>query len=73
MEIKAENSRRIIELEQEFSDKKIAEFFRVEGDEAKKPAGQLLYKRRTKRQEIIIVTALAVCIVVLFLYLLTIV
>ena len=71
--MKAEYTARIKELEKEFSDEEFAEFFRVEGEDAEKTAEQVLQKRNTRTQESILATVLAVCIVFLFIYLLSLV
>jgi len=73
MVIKAENSRRIKELEEEFAGKEIAEFLRFVDEDINRPEGLYQQKRKTMMREIIVAVTLAACIAVTFLYLLSIV
>jgi len=72
MGIKAENSMRIKELEEEFSDEKIAELFQMAEEEEAQEATELaLYKRKAAARDLVVVAILAVSICIAVGYLLT--
>jgi len=73
MGTKAENTRRIRELEKEFDEEEIAEFLRLADDDANRPGGPYRQKRKMLMREIIVAVTLAVCTAGAFFYLISIV
>jgi len=73
MGTKAENSRRIRELEEELSDERIAELFHLDDPEIHVMAEQARRKKRETTSYIIIAAALVVSIVLAGYYLVSIV
>ena len=73
MGTKAENSRKIKELEEELSDEKIAELFRIDDAEISDKADRARADKRAVTRDTIITLVLVVCVVAASLYLLFIV
>jgi len=66
MGIKEENTQRIKELENEFSDEKIAEIFHVDSyDKLKTDAEEIRARRKALAKDIIGIVVIALCVVVL--------
>jgi len=73
MGTKSENTERIRELEEELSDEKIAEIFRIDDEEDHEVTELARYRRRAAARDLIVVAVLAVGIGLAFWYLMTIV
>ena len=71
MGIKTENTQRIRELEEEFSDEKLESYFRVEDENAENAAESARHDRGPIGHVTILVVVLAVCAAGSFIYLIT--